>query len=388
MKALVIARVSMLRTLRDRMGLFFIVVLPLLLITVLGLTYGGMNSVRIGVADLDGGRFATDLVSGIQTEDLKLDIRRYGSEADLRDAVERGFIELGIVIEPGYDAALRAGGTGRIEYVGQVTSVASVTRAPIDAAIARQQGLVQAARYVAQQRGMTFDAALAAVRPLQDSVGGVGVAVERIGETSSSPSGYTVGAESQVILFMFLTSMTGAATIVSTRQLGVSRREFSTPTSAGTIVLGETLGRLGFALFQGFFIVVASGLLFGVDWGDPAGMVAIVLAFALVSSGAAMLVATLASNENQVGSIGVALGMILALLGGTMVPLEVFPPFMRTLSHVAPHSWAVEAFHRLTEQGGGVVDIVPELAVLLGFAVALLAVASWRFRRIITTGGV
>jgi len=388
MKAFEIARVSMLRTLRDRMGLFFVIVLPLILITVLGLTYGGMNSARIGVADLDGGRFATELVSGIQTSDIRLDIRHFGSEAELRDAVERGFIELGIVIEPGYDAALRGGGTGHIEYVGQAISVASVARTPIDASIARQQGLVQAARYVAQQRGMTFDAALAAVQPLQAAAGGIGVALERVGDTASSPSGYTVGAESQVILFMFLTSMTGAATIVSTRQLGVSRREFSTPTSAGTIVLGETLGRLAFALFQGFFIVIASGLLFGVGWGDPPGMIAIILAFGLVSSGAAMLVATLASNENQVGSIGVMLGMMLALLGGTMVPASVFPPLMQTLSHATPHAWAVEAFHRMTEQGGGLLDILPQLGVLLAFAIALLGVASWRFRRIITSGGV
>ncbi|MBI3748256.1 MAG: hypothetical protein HY262_05370, partial [Chloroflexi bacterium] len=53
MKALEIARVSMLRTFRDRLGLFFIVVLPMILVIMLGMTYGGMNAARVGIADVD-----------------------------------------------------------------------------------------------------------------------------------------------------------------------------------------------------------------------------------------------------------------------------------------------------------------------------------------------
>ena len=48
-----IARVSILRTFRDRMGLFFIVVLPMILVIVLGMTYGGMDAARVGIADQD-----------------------------------------------------------------------------------------------------------------------------------------------------------------------------------------------------------------------------------------------------------------------------------------------------------------------------------------------
>ena len=63
MKALVIARVNMVRTFRDRMSLFFILVLPMILIVVLGMTYGGMNTARVGIADEDGGPLAVDLVA-------------------------------------------------------------------------------------------------------------------------------------------------------------------------------------------------------------------------------------------------------------------------------------------------------------------------------------
>ena len=388
MKALVIARVNIIRTLRDRMGLFFIVILPLILITVLGLTYGGMNTARVGVADLDGGRLAGDLVGGIRTTEIRAEIRHYDSASALRDAVTRGFVEVGLVVPAGYDAALRSGGPASIEVVAQPQSVASAVRTAVDEAVAAETALVQAARFTTSQTGLSFEQALDAARAQEASTNRVAVKVETLRSGRSNPSGFSQGAQSQVILFMFLTSMTGAVVLVSTRQLGISRREFSTPTSVGTIVLGEALGRFAFAIFQGGLIVVASAILFGVAWGDPMAIGALVVVFALVAAGAAMLVASVVANEHQVAAVGPALGMMLGLLGGTMVPVDVFPAIMRTLSHVTPHAWAMEAFNALNTTGGGIATILPDLAILLAFAAVLIGLASFRLRRSIVRGGV
>lgn len=56
------------------------------------------------MADLDSTALCGDLVSGIGTTDIRLEVRRYGSEADLRDAVERGYVEFGLLIPAGYEA--------------------------------------------------------------------------------------------------------------------------------------------------------------------------------------------------------------------------------------------------------------------------------------------
>jgi ABC-2 type transport system permease protein len=384
MKALEIARVGMLRTLRDRMGLFFIVVLPMLLVVVLGMTYGGMNMARIGIADQDRSPVSEALSGSLQTTDVRLEIRRYDTVADLRDAVERGFVEIGLAIPAGYDAALRAGGQASVEIIAQPLSYASAVRTAADDAIARQTALIQAARFASSTTGASFDAALAAAQDRRTAVAGVDVVVESVADVTANPNGFAVGAESQVILFMFLTSMTGAAVLITTRQLGISRREYSTPTSVRSIIAGEALGRFVFALFQGGLIVVASALFFGVSWFDPLASGAIVVAFALVSAGAAMLLATLVANEHQLSALGPALGMVFGLLGGTMVPIEVFPDVMRTISHVTPHAWAMEAFHHLLLDGGGLSDVLPQVAVLLGFAVVLLSLAVFRFRTTIT----
>ena len=56
---------------------------------------------------------------------------------------------------------------------------------------------------------------------------------------------------------------------------------------------------------------------------------------------------------------------------------------MRTLSHVTPHAWAMDAFHRLLLTVAGLPTVLPEVAVLLGFAAVLLTLAVFRFRRAI-----
>jgi ABC-2 type transport system permease protein len=54
---------------------------------------------------------------------------------------------------------------------------------------------------------------------------------------------------------------------------------------------------------------------------------------------------------------------------------------MRTLSFVTPHAWAIDAFRDLALRDADLVAILPQLGVLLGFAVVLIGLATLRFRR-------
>jgi ABC-2 type transport system permease protein len=195
-----------------------------------------------------------------------------------------------------------------------------------------------------------------------------------------------MGAQSQLILFMFLTALTGSVELVVTRQLGVSRRMFATSTGLWTIVAGEGVARVLLAVLQGVFIVVASALLFGVAWSDLGATTAIILTFGLVSGAAALLIGSLARTPSQAGALAPALGMLFGLFGGTMVTPDVFPETIRTLSKLTPHAWAMDAFAGLGA-GGGLVGIAPQLAVLLGYAAILGTMAVLRLRHVLTTGG-
>ena len=109
---------------------------------------------------------------------------------------------------------------------------------------------------------------------------------------------------------MFLTALTGAVALIETPcRLGLSRRMLSTPTQPGMVVAGETLGRVLIVVVQATVIIFGSSLLFGVNWGQPLGVAAIILLFALVASGAGILMGTLFRNEQQAAGISLLLGL-------------------------------------------------------------------------------
>ena len=121
----------------------------------------------------------------------------------------------------------------------------------------------------------------------------------------------------------------------------------STPTAPATIIAGETLGRVLIGVVQAGVIILGSALLFGVRWGQPIGVAAVVFLFVLVGAGAGILLGTLFRNEQQAVGVSLLLGLGLGALGGCMVPLEVFSPTMRRVAHFTPQAWGNDAFSKL-----------------------------------------
>ena len=83
-KALEIGRVNLIRQLRDRGDLFFVLVLPTLIIVALGLQFGGSTAARVGVVVPAGDADAAALVEILRADDARLDVRPVADEATLR----------------------------------------------------------------------------------------------------------------------------------------------------------------------------------------------------------------------------------------------------------------------------------------------------------------
>jgi ABC-2 type transport system permease protein len=161
----------------------------------------------------------------------------------------------------------------------------------------------------------------------------------------------------------------------------VTRRTLAAPVSTAQAVGGQAFGRLAIAAFQGGYIMLASSLLFGVKWGNLALALLVVVMFALVAAGAAMVLGSVIDNDAAASGIGVGLGLVLAGLGGGMYPLELFPATLRAFAHVTPHAWASDALAEIQRHNGTLVDILPQLGALAAFAVGLLVLGSWTLRR-------
>jgi linearmycin/streptolysin S transport system permease protein len=385
MKAFAIAANELRRLLRWRANIFFLFVLPMLIILLLGAAFGGSQNARMGVRDRDPGPLARQFITALAHRP-SVRLIRYSNQSALQTAVARGDVDAGLVIPANYDRALRHGETVTLGYFGRPDSVAQQLRPTIQSVSADQSRSIAAAQVLERQLKLPFSSALTRADAVASTIPRVQV---RLSAPDGTPYVVTTGrfqqgASTQLLLFIFFTSLTGATLVIETRRLGIARRMLSTPTSTRTIVAGQLLGRLGVAVVQALIIVFGSVLFFGVSWGDPIGSAAVILSFCLVGTGVAVLLGSLVNTEQQAQPIAMLLGLGLAALGGSMAPLEVFPKVARTIAHITPHAWANDAFSKLLKHGGDLITVLPQIGILLAFAAAATTIAVWRMRRTLT----
>jgi len=383
-KALVIAGINLRRLLRDKTGAFFMFVFPFLIILALGAAFGSGSTPALGVTmPTTAGVLGHDLRDRFEAiEDLA--VRSFPDVEELRSAVEKGEVEGGLVIPRGYDDRIRAGETVPLTYLARPGSSGTELEVVVNGIVDQQSVVVRAARFaVSEGAADGFTDALTSAEALETDVADVGVLTRTAGGEAQIGT-FQGGAAQELILFVFLTSLSASAMLIEARRSGVTRRMLASPTSVRTILMGETLGRYAIALVQGLMIVGGTVLLFRVDWGDPVTTGLVVVLFSLAATGAAMLMGSVLENAAQAGAMGVFLGLVLAALGGCMVPLEIFPPVMLRIAHLFPHAWALEALNESIVTGAGPAEVATKLLVLAAYAVALLGIATVLLRRSIT----
>ncbi|NUR83710.1 MAG: ABC transporter permease [Nonomuraea sp.] len=374
-----IAWVNLVRMFRDRSNIFFVVLMPIVLILTLGSAFGTGAGVRLGVSGGEDGPLAGELLYGLSSLD-GVEVVHFADTDALRTAVERGSVDAGLSIPAHYDALVRQSAQVSLPYAARNGPSGRQLRVTVDAAVARITTPLRAARHA----GGDFTQAVTRARTA--NMPGITITTPSSSLTPSAPAtaggfGFDTAAISQLLLFVFLTSLTSASELVQTRKLGLTRRIRAAPISTARILAGEGLGRTLIALVQGLIIMLGSALLFGVRWGDPVGAAALLLTYALVGGGAAMLLGSAASSTQQATSLGLLGGLGLAALGGTMVPLDLFPAAMRQVAHLTPHAWAVDGFTTLLRHHGTLLSVLPQLAVLTAFAAAFFTLGAWRLRK-------
>lgn len=372
---LALAVVELRRFLADRFNLFFVFVLPLALVLVLGLQSTDPPSTRVSVTGA-GVVAADDQLLTSLTERLEatgLEVTELDDLEQVEDAVGAGRAEAGVVLTSVDPLAVEVLDAGEPSPQADLLVRAALT--DLTAAEHRVSSLTGAGLPEAQVRAALADAPAGQAQvvvagestPLQEEFAGL--------------DRFALGAGGQLLLFVFLNTLTAASAMIQARRNGVLRRTMAAPLTSLQAVTGLTLGRFVIAVFQGAYIMGASSLLFGVDWGNLAVAILVLAVFALIAAGTALIIGVVMDAEGPASGVAVGAGMILAALGGCMVPLEFFPDTLRTVAHLTPHAWAYDALAEVQRRGGGVVDILPELAVLAAMAAALLAAGALLLRR-------
>lgn len=385
MKALSIGWVGVRRMLRERSNIFFVFIFPIALVLLIGVQFGGDFEPTVGIHRSDDGKIAGDIVGALEAND-DIAVVTFDKRDELIRQVERGAVVVGVILPGDMDAVAAGGEIVEIGLVSRPDSSGAELESVVAAAVSDVMMPVGAAQFAMSETGAPFDEARDVANEVTAVMERIDVEVTSQGEAvfPSTLGRFDLGASSELVLFVFLTALAGSSALILTRQLGISTRMMSTPTPVRTILVGESLARFFPSLIQGIYIMVLTLIMFGVNWGDPIGATLILVALAGVGAGAGMLMGATFTNSQQASGFGIMLALGLAALGGAMFPLDLFSPTMQKIAHVTPHAWALDGYAELVRRGGGTIDILPELGVLTGYALILLAMATWRLRVAIT----
>ena len=116
----------------------------------------------------------------------------------------------------------------------------------------------------------------------------------------------------------------------------------------------------------------------GVHWG---ALLLMLFAISLAAVSMALAVACLVTTHAQAATLGPILNVLMAALGGVMVPVFVMPPVMQEIAAYSPMNWGLEGLLDVLLRNGEVSSVLTEIATLTGFSVLMLTLAFLLFRR-------
>lgn len=200
---------------------------------------------------------------------------------------------------------------------------------------------------------------------------------------------YQILVPAQSVLFAFLIVLLAGSILVAERSSGTLMRLRLSPLGPGGLAIGKFLPVLAVSLIQNSVLFAAGWAVFGMRFGPAAWTAAerlLVLAplmagVSVAAAGMAVLVAAVARGELQVALLGALPALVGAVLGGCVLPRELFPESTRWLAYLTPHGWALNAYLELLDPDPAgspdLMRVAASCAVLSASGLACLVVA-WR----------
>lgn len=186
---------------------------------------------------------------------------------------------------------------------------------------------------------------------------------------------------------MFFIVIPISSSMIRDRNLGIFKRLLSFPVSRADLLIGKILPFLTINFLQfglmfavGVFILphlthLNLNLEFSL-WG----LAAVTLISSLAATSYGLMVSCLSKTQEQASAFGALSVVILAVLGGVMIPRLVMPDFMQSLSQISPLYWGMEAYYDVILRKTEILVWIKKLGVLSLFSAVCGGVSLLHFR--------
>ena len=165
----------------------------------------------------------------------------------------------------------------------------------------------------------------------------------------------------------------------SLRQNLVIKRFFATPVKKSSIVFGEGIARIGFALLGALFIIVIGHFFFKFTLIHGVITVMNMLLLAtiglIVFMGFGFVVSGVAKSESTIPPISNIITLPQFLLSGTFFSIDVFPTWLQPISRALPLTYLNDAMRKVAFEGAGLWDVKHQILIMIIWGIGIYAVA-------------
>ena len=376
----------------DRRGFMMMLIMPLVLTLILGSALKDMVGGDEGFQETSVGLYVDKkdpLADALKQDVLEktkfLTIKTVDSEKKLEKMVKKSEVEVGIYIPAEWSKNL----AGATLYSNQDSQLkATVVESIITSFTDRVQTISMASETVmGNVKETTLSTGTVKLQETGERVSKVlmesGEAEMRVANRSvgvSSVSSMQYYAAAMLVMFLLFNVTLGAKSMIQERHTDTLARLNSTPICKYGILIGKFLGTLYFAFIQFLLFYAATSLFFNVKWGENIGqVVATGFMYSLSVSGLSMLLAAFITKEKTADLIsGVGIQMF-AIVGGSMLPIYVFPESFKMISALTPNNWALTGFLDIMS-GVGWSELLLPFLVLGTIGLVSMLIGAWRLR--------
>jgi ABC-2 type transport system permease protein len=234
-------------------------------------------------------------------------------------------------------------------------------------------------------------------KPLSDSLentmlNGSTLGVKEVTLSKAGSAGMPNAAQHNVpswtIFAMFFVVLSLGSSVVREKLNGTFVRLKTLPTNYMVALWSKQLTYLGVTLVQTALIFAIGVWLF--PWiglpvlhlpADGWGLLVVTLICGWCAVSYAICVGVYANTQEQATGFGAISVIILAVIGGLMVPSFVMPDSLKTFMNLSPLHWCLEAYYGLFLEGGRLSDVWVNIIPLLAITLLLQGFIWWGLKR-------
>ncbi|MEM2905341.1 MAG: ABC transporter permease [Candidatus Bathyarchaeia archaeon] len=388
--SLLVAWKDLMELFRNKMGLIMLVLMPIFMMAMVGFIFPSNTStthVSIALANEDEGYGAYPSASGMLVTALEkvnnstgmMTITNASSLDEVRQMIQRGEVEGGIVIPGNFTSSLMRGKQGTIIIVTDQSN----PQLSISLQTALREVFEQMGTWLAQQNVQRLSPmvnasnSLAVVKPYN---------VQTEGAVPGQLSYFDFMAPGLMAMTVMMSVMTGLPAAIShEKEIGTLDGMMVAPISRLVIILGKTFAQTVRGLLQGTLILILAVALFGVTiHGSILLIFALLLLGVFSFVGLGVVITSFAKDQETAGMVMMTLMFPMMFLSGVFFPIQQMPWFMQGLSKVLPLTYASTALRKVMVLGADISAITTELAVMIGFGIIMTMIAVPTFKRAMT----